>query len=159
MNLKPKTLGISRKCPQCGRQFFVCQSCWRGHWYCGAPCRQQARGQSRRRANKKYRLQENGRIKQRQAQDRYRKRTQQKNVRDHSSTKLETSIKEPSLKLSRQEDSCEAHSRQCISCGAIIHSLIDGRRFPRAKRLKGRSRRCYRLKSKPRSSGCTMPST
>ena len=41
--------------PDCGLVFYICNSCYRGHRYCGKTCRKKARREQRRRANRRYR--------------------------------------------------------------------------------------------------------
>lgn len=45
-----------RRChaPGCGVLFFICRSCYRGQRYCSGPCRQTARREQRRAANRRH---------------------------------------------------------------------------------------------------------
>jgi hypothetical protein len=124
--------GVLRTCPCCGIRFPICKSCWRGHWYCGPRCVEHAKIQSRARANRRYRLSEVGKLRQRLAQREYRKRLK-KSVRDHSSKLSTTSLIKSSLNHKPKEE-VRVFSMQCCSlCGRKVNFFIDGRRFPRPK--------------------------
>lgn len=125
--MSAETSGIFRVCPNCSKRFSVCQKCWRGHWYCSQGCSAEARRKSRSRANRRYRKSDAGRQCQRMAQNRYR----QRKVRDHSSTKSDTSLGIPPLTQFNREVASVEDSNRCYFCGGKIHSFIDGRRFSR----------------------------
>jgi len=54
--------------------FFICQHCDRGHRYCSASCREQARHRQRRAANRRHQQSEEGRLDHRDRQRQYRLR-------------------------------------------------------------------------------------
>lgn len=60
-------------CKRCSTRFYICQSCYRGHRYCGDECRGQARAQQMREANRRYRCSQEARLDHRDRQRRYRR--------------------------------------------------------------------------------------
>ena len=139
MALEP--IGIKRTCPGCGVHFAVCRSCWRGHWYCSEACSEEAKARTRQRSNKRYRSSSQGRWAQQQAQKRYRRRLSDlESVRDHSSKKSETSLKDFPVNQLPREVKRESSCFECCLCGREIKYFIDGRRFERPRpRKKGGS--------------------
>ncbi len=65
-----------RRChaPGCGVLFFICRSCYRGQRYCSGPCRQTARREQRRAANRRHQQSDEGRLDHRDRQRAYRQR-------------------------------------------------------------------------------------
>jgi hypothetical protein len=61
----------------CHAIFFICAHCDRGHRYCSEPCRNQARRQQRRRANKRHQQSSEGQLDHRDRQREYRCRLRQ----------------------------------------------------------------------------------
>ena len=86
--------------PDCGLVFYICNSCYRGHRYCGDSCRKKARREQRRRANRRYRQSLEARLDHRDCQRAYRERCRRRRVRDHTSAGRGRSgnIEEPSKK-------------------------------------------------------------
>ena len=68
----------------CGVVFWICRHCDRGHRYCGERCRQKARRQSRRDANRRHQQSPEGRLDHRDRQRAYRERCRRR-VTDHTS--------------------------------------------------------------------------
>ena len=58
----------------CLRVFFLCQHCDRGHRYCSDRCRDEARQEQRRAANRRHQQSEEGRLDHRDHQRQYRRR-------------------------------------------------------------------------------------
>ena len=69
----------------CGAMFYICSSCYRGQVYCGDRCRQKARRQQRRLANRRYQQSEEARLDHRDRQRDYRQRCRLRGVTDHTS--------------------------------------------------------------------------
>lgn len=137
-----EVIGIKRTCPGCSVLFSVCRPCWRGQWYCTVVCSAEARGRTRRRSNKRYRSSVQGRLAQQQAQRRYRRRVHlSKSVRDHSSKKSKTFLKDLPVHQLPREVKSESSCFRCRSCGKEVLFFIDGRRFvrPRPRRKGGSS--------------------
>ena len=108
--------------PDCGATFYICNSCYRGHRYCGKPCRKKARREQRRRANRRYRQSLEARLDQRDRQREYRERCRRRRVRDHTSAGHGRSVKigEPGEELpdrTRFERVPSAIRPVCIVCG------------------------------------------
>ena len=61
-------------CRRCWAPFAVCESCFRGHWYCGWRCRLAARIESRREANRRDQASLPGRLNHAERQGEYRAR-------------------------------------------------------------------------------------
>jgi len=59
-------------CGNCGRVFYVCQSCWRGQRYCDGQCRAAAQGEARQATQRRYRRTEKGKKTHREAEKRRR---------------------------------------------------------------------------------------
>ena len=78
--------------PDCGATFYICNSCYRGHRYCGKPCRKKARQQQRRRANQRHQKNREGRLDHRDRQRAYRERCRRR-VTDHTSAGKGRSVK------------------------------------------------------------------
>jgi hypothetical protein len=127
-----ESIGIKITCPGCTIRFSVCRPCWRGHWYCSVACSGEARARTRRRSNKQYRSSSQGRLAQQRAQRRYRQHLRQlKSVRDHSSKKSKTSLKDFPVHQLPREVKSESSCFRCRSCGKEVLFFIDGRRFVR----------------------------
>ena len=135
-------IGIKITCPGCSIRFSVCRPCWRGHWYCSVECSATARARTRQRSNKQYRSSSQGRLAQQRAQRRYRRHLRElKSVRDHSSKKSETCLKDFPVNQLPREVKSESSCFICRSCGKEVLFFIDGRRFvrPRLRRNGGSS--------------------
>jgi hypothetical protein len=63
-----------RLCLGCQAVFFICEHCDRGHRYCSLSCRDHARTQQRRRANRRHQQSAEGRLDHRDRQRQYRER-------------------------------------------------------------------------------------
>jgi hypothetical protein len=61
----------------CQAVFFICEHCDRGHRYCSSQCRELARRQQRRAANRRHQLSREGRLDHRDRQQKYRCRLRQ----------------------------------------------------------------------------------
>ncbi|MDA2924032.1 hypothetical protein MYX65_05145 [Acidobacteria bacterium AH-259-L09] len=66
----------------CGALFWICRSCDRGHRYCSPPCREKARRQQRREANRRHQQSPEGRLDHRDRQRAYRHRRTRARVTD-----------------------------------------------------------------------------
>ena len=69
----------------CGAVFWICRHCDRGHQYCGDRCREKARWQQRRAANRRHQQSWEGRLDHRDRQRAYRDRRGLRRVTDHTS--------------------------------------------------------------------------
>ncbi len=49
-------------CARCRATFFICRCCYRGHKYCSDECREPARQEQKRQANRRHRHSEEGRL-------------------------------------------------------------------------------------------------
>ena len=76
---------LSCRWPGCGLVFYICNSCYRGHRYCGDSCREKARGEQLRLADQRYRESEEARLDHRDRQREYRERCRHRRVTDHTS--------------------------------------------------------------------------
>lgn len=72
----------SLQCRGCQSRFYVCVHCYRGHRYCGPPCRDRARRQQLRAANARHQRSELGRLDHNHHQRAYRERLRAS--RDHA---------------------------------------------------------------------------
>ena len=89
--------------PGCGLVFYICNSCYRGHRYCGDSCRDQARQQQLRLANWLYQQSKEARLDHRDRQREYRERCRLRRVTDHTSAGNGRSVKieEPARETGR----------------------------------------------------------
>lgn len=76
---------IQIKCRTCLLIFYLCRSCYRGHVYCGEPCRKIAKRDAHQIAQSKYRTSEKGRKANRIRQRRMRIKKNEKSVADRGS--------------------------------------------------------------------------
>ena len=60
------------ECRWCGKCFCICRRCWRGQCYCSEKCRDAARREAHREAQRRYRKTEKGKIAHREAENRRR---------------------------------------------------------------------------------------
>ena len=72
----------------CRALFFLCQHCDRGQRYCSVSCREQARLEQRRCANRRHQQSPEGRLDHRDRQREYRQRRAQRRVTDQGSVSL-----------------------------------------------------------------------
>jgi len=75
---------------ECQAVFFICTHCDRGHRYCSTHCRQQARREQRRSANRRHQRSREGRLDHRDRQREYRcrRRQEQSGVTDQGSLSI-----------------------------------------------------------------------
>ena len=113
-----------RICLTCGKLFWICRHCDRGHCYCSASCRHQGYGQKRRAANRRHQQSPEGRLDHRDHQRAYRRRRlAQKNVTDQSSLSSPLGHSMPPAMAFRRSSHPEKPSRKfsgwlrCIVCG------------------------------------------
>lgn len=62
----------------CGTLFWICRPCDRGHRYCSERCRQKARRQQRREANRRHQQSPEGQLDHRDRQRAYRRRRRER---------------------------------------------------------------------------------
>ncbi len=115
---------------ECHSVFFICSHCDRGHRYCSARCREQARRQQRQCANKRHQQSPEGRLDHRDRQRKYRcrRRQTQSRVTDQGSL----SIVSPAL-------------FDCGDADAINHPAVPRTRPERQPQLWLRCRICGRM--------------
>jgi hypothetical protein len=83
----------------CGAVFYVCRSCDRGQRYCSERCRDKARREQRRAANRRHQRSEEGRLDHRDRQREYRRRLALLRVTDQGSDEEVCSSTLPPLPL------------------------------------------------------------
>jgi len=72
-----RAVGVLRSCGTCTRIFTICEPCNRGHRYCSATCSQLSREKQQKKYSRMYQTSEQGRIKSRERQKRYRAKKRQ----------------------------------------------------------------------------------
>ena len=166
-----KTVGLQRTCHQCHDIFHICTACDRWHWCCSRRCRDDARKASQRRASSAYRSTEKGKKNSRKSQREYRRRQgRRKKSVSHQSSPLTSAAVDPPLQTILKEvslvDSCPLPPPKaakavgnCRVCGQPIYFLVSLTGFTRRRPRRGRLTRCKRLRTRPRSNGCSTPST
>jgi hypothetical protein len=118
----PVTLWLLR-CKQCGSLFTICRRCYRGHRYCGKLCREKARRQQQKDANRRYRQSREAREDHRDRQQRYRR----KNFVLHHGSKAH-----PTDAMIRSAKSSEAVATMAAAPGPeyqvnpVIHGSVWG---------------------------------
>ena len=117
----------------CGAVFWICRHCDRGHQYCGERCRQKARRQQLRAANRRHQQSREGRLDHRDRQRDYRERCRRR-VTDQPSPATFDSGSIVATEPSRSEDgpgSVSGEARYagsaefepaCIICGRTVGS-------------------------------------
>ena len=130
----------------CGVVFWICRHCDRGHQYCGGRCRQKARRQQLRAANRRHQQSREGRLDHRDRQRAYRERRRRR-VTDHTSAETFDSDSIVAAEPSRSENGLGSVSGEaryaesaefepaCIICGRTVgffapvkrSSLLEGR--------------------------------
>ena len=137
---------LSCRWPGCGLLFYICNSCFRGHRYCGDICRDKARREQLRRADQRYRRSKEARLDHRDRQRDYRERCRLRRVTDHTSPANFDSDSIVAAEPSRSENGSGSVSGEaryaesaefepaCIICGRTWGSaplkrpsLLDGR--------------------------------
>jgi hypothetical protein len=81
-----KNIARQYSCHFCHKKVTICNSCDRGHIYCGLRCSGMARHASLKMAGRKYQTNREGKLKHAERQKRYRMR--QKKIVTHHSSKL-----------------------------------------------------------------------
>jgi hypothetical protein len=84
----PEVVLRQRRCRACTAVFCICRHCDRGQCYCSPACRQGARRQQRRAANRRHQRTEGGRRAHRIRQRHYRLRQAGVRVTDHGSRSI-----------------------------------------------------------------------
>ena len=130
----PEIILRQRRCRACGAIFCICRQCDRGQYYCSLACRQRARQQQRRAANRRYQRTARGRQTHRIRQRNYRLRRTALRVTDHGSP----SIIRPSAARSLNIGHCAV----CHRYSRWIDPFAGRSRLPIA-RVTGRSSKKY----------------
>ena len=105
-------------CRWCGKVFCVCQSCWRGQCYCGQACRNAAKRQAHRKAQKSYRQTEKGKKAHCEAEKRRRMGLTKKNKK----TMDDTGTRPPS-----RAGSIAIATKMCATCQVVGDKLVSMR--------------------------------
>jgi len=133
-------LGRLRRCPHCGASFYVCWDCDRGHWYCHVNCSVRARSLSRRRAVRRYRDTDAGRLSHREAQRRYRQKKRRSGDSEiYQSSAISKASLNPMPSTSIGDSNHDSKGALattkdqavCIICRNIVGRLLEHRRYPR----------------------------
>jgi hypothetical protein len=105
----------------CGAVFYLCRSCDRGQRYCSDRCREKARRQQRRAANRRHQRSAEGQLDHRDRQREYRTREALRRVTDQGSG-AEAVFSTLSGQSSAPLDSCgaEVFCRICGRTGTLI---------------------------------------
>jgi hypothetical protein len=116
--------------------FFICLSCYRGQTYCGAECRQKARREQLRQANRRYQRSLEARLDHRDRQREYRRRcfcrvTDQSSPAPYSCGRIDRALALVSTPpASEESDDLRQRTRQarfhyifCIVCGRWGHFI------------------------------------
>ncbi len=103
--------------PVCGAVFYVCRPCDRGQRYCSDRCRDKARREQRRAANRRHQGSPEGRLDHRDRQREYRQRLVALRVTDQGSETRTDFISLPSPSLLLVE-----------GCGSEVFCCVCGRR-------------------------------
>jgi hypothetical protein len=100
--------------PECRQIFFLCSRCDRGHRYCGACCRNEARRRSLREAGRRYQATRDGRFAHAARQRRYAERPQKVT---HQSPRLEADAARvpPALDLPAMKAPPEPSAKRTLS--------------------------------------------
>jgi hypothetical protein len=132
---------MQRRCSICNLTFTVCQSCDRGHWYCGASCSAEARRRCRSRASKRYRKTQTGQASHVAAQRRYRQRKRRRNDSEiyHSSAISNSSLtpqNSTTIEGRKHDPSSPSTTTKsvvsCHFCKRPIDAIINGRLYRRS---------------------------
>lgn len=110
------------RAPACGGAFYVCRCCDRGQRYCSKGCRDQARREQRREANRRHQRSEEGRLDHRDRQREYRRRLAGRRVTDQGSREEVCASTLPLLLLPAVE--AVGGAVMCCVCGRR-GTLID----------------------------------
>jgi len=106
------------ECKRCGLIFHVCRSCFRGQAYCSGLCRDKARKEKRREAQRRYQQTEKGRETRRNAERRRRIKKSEKTVADQGSTSEYSRDNVPSKWLST-----ELRCHFCGTWGVVVQDF------------------------------------
>ena len=79
--------------PDCGLVFYICNSCYRGHRYCGDSAGRKRGREQLRLANQRYRKTKEAQLDHRDRQREYRERCRLRSVTDHTSAGNGRSVK------------------------------------------------------------------
>jgi hypothetical protein len=115
IRLAPRRQRICR----CGMTFYLCRPCDRGQRYCSERCRQKARREQRRVANRRHQDSVEGRLDHRDRQRRYRERLRQVCVTDQSSIGRRSSATMPVQESEPALRQASSEPMLCIRCGRV----------------------------------------
>jgi hypothetical protein len=105
----------------CGSVFYVCRPCDRGQRYCSERCREKARREQRRAANRRHQVSPEGRLDHRDRQREYRRRLVALRVTDQGSeTQVDFSSLLPTHALQPDLWGREVLCRVCGQKGTLI---------------------------------------
>ena len=105
----------------CGSVFYVCRACDRGQRYCSERCREKARREQRRAANRRHQCSPEGRLDHRDRQREYRRRLVVLRVTDQGSeTRVDFSSLLPPSPLLLDRCGSEVICRICGGRGTLI---------------------------------------
>lgn len=106
----------------CGAVFYLCSSCDRGQRYCSERCREKARREQRRAANRRHQESDEGRLDHRDRQREYRLRTVQRVTDQGSGSEVSSPTLRPLSELFFEVgvNGGEAFCRLCGRRGTLI---------------------------------------
>jgi len=122
-----------RRCRTCSTIFYVCSSCDRGQRYCRQECRDYARKQQLRAANRRYQCSSAGRQSHQRRQRQYRLRRFGASVTDQGSRSITTPPSSDNAKPG-QCVVCACFSRWIDPFPAVPLPRIPNRRWQRGRR-------------------------
>jgi hypothetical protein len=124
---------LEEKCRTCGRVFYICRACYRGQVYCSHLCRCKGYRENQRRARKKYRSSQKGKLNRRIAARRYRLKEFYKSQTNLKSKRYQLEIKSrplSTIKIPNAKDSIPT----CQFCGRKGYVVKEFPRRPYGKK-------------------------
>jgi hypothetical protein len=111
---------------RCGTTFYICRSCDRGQRYCSEHCRQKARREQCRKANRRHQQSLEGRLDHRDRQQLYRERLRLGRVTDQGSLESCSSGTMPRETTEHQQPPASALDLSlavCVRCGRAGYAM------------------------------------
>lgn len=136
---KPKILQILCRC--CGKIFYLCSKCYRGHVYCSIKCRIAGYRQKHREAQKRYRGTDKGKSKHRELEKKRRHKFKGNKVTEKIVDCMNSVIRSMFEAIFKMKKINEEKIEKCQKCGKVGRVVTDLRDKESAEEKKENSKK------------------
>jgi len=124
-SVEPEILQILCRC--CGKIFYLCRTCYRGHVYCSIKCRIAGYLQKHREAQKRYRGTDKGKSKHRELEKKRRNKFKGKKITEKIVNCMSSVIQSMFESIFKIKKIGEYKTEKCQKCGKMGIVVTDFR--------------------------------